>query len=186
MNTRNNGKWSLSWRFGRVGPLRLGLFYILMLFLASCGPKIIPDDIDAKIDKSIVLEDLMKNPGQYLGKRVLLGGEIIEIHVFEGGSEVEILQKPLNARRAPRLTDASLGRFFLADTVFLDPAIYKSGRRVTVVGVVRGSKAKKIGEAERRYPVLAKEHLHLWAPDMSDYLDGGPRFSFGFGAIIHD
>ncbi len=162
------------------------LLFLILFLLTSCSPKIIPDEIDAKIDKTLSYKEIEKNPEKYLGKRVLLGGEIIETHVTQGGSEIEILQKPLNSGRAPRFTDESLGRFFISATTFLDPVIYKSGRRITVVGIVKGSKTRQIGDAKRIYPLLGKEYLHLWAPGSRSPEDGNPRISIGFGAIFHD
>ncbi len=167
--------------------IKRGYFYIFLGFLLiSCGPKIIPDDLDAKIDPFVSFQDLLKNPENYIGKHVLLGGEIIETHVSKDHSEIELLQKPLDARKSPRLTDDSLGRFYISDSSFLDPAIYKSGRRITVVGIVQGSQSRKIGGAERTYPLLERRHLHLWPPESRYSSGSGPRFSIGLGAIFHD
>ncbi len=156
---------------------------LISLLLASCGPKLIPDEIEAHIDPTLSFEEIIENPETHLGKKILLGGEIIETHIYEKGSEIEILQKPLDSGRAPRYTDVSLGRFFLADSTFLDPAIFKSGRRITIVGVVKGMKSKQIGEGERRYPLLEKEFLHLWSPNRGPS-DSAPHFSIGVGAIF--
>ncbi len=161
-------------------------FCLTALLLISCGPKIIPDEISETIDNRLSFEDILKNPKAHLGKTVLLGGEIIETHVLKDGTEIEILQKPLGPGRAPQFTDRSMGRFFLSDITFLDPEIYKSGRRITVVGVVKGSKSKQIGTAEQHYPLLEKTHLYLWPPQSGYASDGSPRISFGFGAIFSD
>lgn len=159
-------------------------FCFITLLLVSCGPKIIPDEIAATIDKNLSFEEILKNPEVHLGKTVLLGGEIIETHVFEKGTEIELLQKPLGPGRAPRFTDQSLGRFFVSDTTFLDPVIFKSGRRMTVVAVLKGSKSRQIGATKHSYPLLEKTHFYLWPPQSGTASDGTPRISFGFGAIF--
>ncbi len=159
-------------------------FCLILFLLTSCGPKIIPDEFEAKIDKSLSFEMIIQNPEPHIGKRILVGGEIIETHVYQDGSEIEILQKPLDSGRVPRFTDKSLGRFFLRHTTFLDPEIYKSGRRITVVGVVQGSKARQIAQAIRTYPILENDYHRLW-PYGSGYNDDHSlRFHFGFGAIF--
>jgi outer membrane lipoprotein len=70
-------------------------------------------------------------------------------------------------------TDESEGRFLVHHSGYLDPAIYRSGRHLTVVGEVMGGKSLKIGEAEYRYPVLTSKFLHLWAKAHRYY---GPNY----------
>lgn len=157
---------------------------IIMTLLASCGPKIIPDEIEVKIDKDLSFEEVSKDPEAYRGKTLLVGGEIIETRNLKEGTEIEILQKPLDAGYVPLPVDASAGRFFLSDPSFLDPAIYKSGRRVTIVGVVKGGRSRHVGGAERLYPVLEKEYIRLWPLGMGRPYDSSPRFHIGLGAIF--
>ncbi len=161
-------------------------FYFMTFLGTACTPKIVPDAIETTIDKTLSFQEIIKKPEAHLGKKILLGGEIIETHVYQEGSEIEILQKPLDSGRAPGFTDESLGRFFLSDTSFLDPVIFASGRRITVVGRVKGSKSRQIGEATRSYPLLEKEFLHLWPQETGHYRDSQSRVSFGVGAIFHD
>ena len=50
---------------------------------------------------------------------------------------------------------------------FLDPAIYRSGRDITVAGEVQGSEVRRLGEIAYRYPVIAALELHLWKEPLS-------------------
>jgi outer membrane lipoprotein len=60
------------------------------------------------------------------------------------------------------LTDKFEGRYLVVVDRFLDPAIYRSGRDITVAGEVRGSEVHRLGEIDYRYPVIAASELYLW------------------------
>ncbi len=157
---------------------------LLFLSLTACGPKVIPKEFEEKLDKKVTFEEVKRNPETYRGKRILVGGEIIETRNLEGKTEIEILQKPLGRDRSPLPVDDSEGRFILIHPSFLDPSVFRSGRRVTAVGVVEGSRSQKIGEAERIYPIFENEHLHLWPVGTGRSHEPSFGISLGFGAIF--
>lgn len=157
------------------------LLCLLLSFwtIASCGPRVIPEDLERKIDKGIQFEEVKKDPEAYKGRRMLVGGEIIEVRNLKDKTEIEVLQKPLGRDRAPLSVDESRGRFFLIHPSFLDPSVFGSGRRLTAVALVEGQRTERIGEAEMVYPVLQSEHIHLWPPGSGDQT--GPSIGIGFG-----
>jgi outer membrane lipoprotein len=164
------------------------LFFLsafLSLFFAGCGSKVIPEEFDEKIDKKVTFEEVKRDPESFRGKRILVGGEIIETRNLQGKTEIEILQKPLGRDRGPLPVDESEGRFVLVHPSFLDPSVFRSGRRVTAVGVVEGSRSQKIGETELVYPILENEHIHLWPVGSGQRTEPtigiGLGFGFGFG-----
>lgn len=166
----------------RVLPL---LFPVLVLFFTGCGPKVIPKEYEEKIDKKVTFEEVKRNPEAFQGKRILVGGEIIETRNLQGKTEIEVLQKPLGRDREPIPVDESEGRFILIHPSFLDPTVFRSGRRITAVGVVSGSRSQKIGETEMIYPILESEHIHLWPIGSGQRTEPsigiGLGFGFGFG-----
>jgi len=137
----------------------LGLLTLLIL-LGGCA--VVPWELRKEIDRSISFQELKENPDAYVGRRVLLGGEIIEAKNLKEQTELQILQKPLGSGDLPVETDESEGRFLVYHSGYLDPAVYRSGRYVTVVGEVMGEKSLRIGEADYRYPVMTSKFLHLW------------------------
>ncbi|MDH7498953.1 MAG: Slp family lipoprotein [candidate division NC10 bacterium] len=138
------------------------LFGFLFIFLILTGCSVVPRELRREVDRSISFQELKQDPDAYVGRKVLLGGEIIETRVLQDEAELEILQKPLGSGDAPVETDQSGGRFLVQKEGYLDPAIYRSGRYVTVVGEVMGEKTLRIGEADYRYPILTAKFLHLW------------------------
>jgi outer membrane lipoprotein len=91
------------------------------------------------VDKGISFPALQQNPDSYKGKVVVLGGQIITTTVKADETWIEVLEKPLDYQQRPSDTDKSSGRFLVRFQGFLDPAIYASGRKLTVAGQVDGS-----------------------------------------------
>jgi outer membrane lipoprotein len=60
---------------------------------------------------------------------------------------------------------------------FLDPAIYKKGTLLSVVGRLSGSATKAIGGLDYVYPKLRAIEIKLWPKTDHHY----PRFHIGIG-----
>ncbi len=156
----------------------LGVIFLSLLF-TSCATRIIPKEMEGQIDWTVSFEQVKSDPNAHLGKTILVGGEIIGMHNKKETTEIEILQKPLGNDRRPLFVDESSGRFIYIHPTFLDPSIYKSGRKVTVVGMVEGARSQNLGEVEIVYPILAGKHLYLWPPYRPH--PGEPSIGIGFG-----
>jgi outer membrane lipoprotein len=142
--------------------------------VVGCAPPF-PKDLLDKTDRNVSFAALQKEPERFSGKLLMLGGTIVDTKNLKDGTQIEVLQKPLDGEGQPAVTDETGGRFLVVTSQFLDGAIYHRGRSVTIIGEVAGSKLQPLGELEYRYPVLTAKGLHLWAPY------SGPRFSVGVG-----
>ncbi len=141
------------------------LVVIFLWFLGGCayGPKVIPEDLRTEISPGVSFREVIQNPQGAIGKTVLWGGAIIETTPHQNGTRIEVLQKTLGTGDRPVETDESGGRFFVeAEGIFLDPAVYKSGRKVTIVGQITEERLETIGELAYRYPSVLSSHIHLW------------------------
>ncbi len=147
-----------------------------LLLLASCGPPF-PKELLAQVDRAVVFPDLQKEPDRYRGRLLLLGGVIVETKNLRDGTQIEVLQRPLDGRGRPEQTDATGGRFLILTDRFHDAAVFHRGREVTVVGEAAGLRTQPLGEVEYRYPLVRSRELHLWSPY------AGPRFSIGVGVF---
>lgn len=114
----------------------------------------------ARID--VPFREVAENPSFYKGYLFIWGGTIVETTGAEDGSEIEVVQNPLDRYGAVKEEDISEGRFLVRSGRFLDPLIYKKGREITVAGVLTGSVKRRIGEALYRYPVLEPKEVYLW------------------------
>lgn len=157
-------KWYI--RFGRVGTMA-GVI-VIALALAGCA-ETISDKFRRQTDKNITFEQLNKNPEQYVGSSVMLGGVIVATENKNSGTLLEIYETKLDSSGEPVNTDNSKGRFLAIDKNFLDSQIYRSGRKVTVLGEVKGVELRKIGEVEYRYPYLEVKDIYLWQNTRSVY-----------------
>ncbi len=136
---------------------------ILLLGVAFVGcAHIFPKDILNQVDSEISFEALLKDPGVFKGKVVLLGGVIVKTENRKNGTLLEIYQTGMNSYGRPINTDVSQGRFLALYDGFLDSEIYSKGRKITIAGVVDGEEVMEIGEIDYHYPYLSVRELHLW------------------------
>jgi len=128
--------------------------------------------------EEIPFSEILTSPDKYKGETVRLGGVIINTENRERESVLEILEQPLNRQGRPKSGDVSGGRFLVVFQEFLDGAIYRPNRPVTIIGEIVGMKTAPIGEATYEYPLLAGREIRLW--EARSYFDR-PRMHFGIG-----
>jgi outer membrane lipoprotein len=92
---------------------------------------------------------------------VRLGGVIIATENRQEETVFEVLEKPLTRSGRPQSGDVSGGRFVVVFSRFLDKAIYRPNRPVTVIGEVIGTKTAPIGELTYTYPLLSGKEIRL-------------------------
>lgn len=151
---------------------------VVATFAPGCAPTF-SKEVMNQVDRTVSFRDLQKAPEQYQGKWVMLGGVIIETRNSAKGSAIEVLETPLDRQGRPRETDETAGRFLIESPEFLDAAVYQPGKRISLVGQVRGQEIRPLGEMNYRYPVITSQELRLWEPGTS------PRVSFGFGLGVY-
>ncbi len=145
---------------------KLFILVLMALLLSGCAHAISEESLRL-VDQRLTFAELRQNPDAYIGKYVLLGGSIASVKNAKKGSEIEVLQTALDSSDMPEDTYYSGGRFIATTVDFLDPLIYKVGRKLTLVGEVTGKQVRAIDEVEYMYPAVAIRELHLW--DRYDY-----------------
>jgi outer membrane lipoprotein len=160
----------------RIGPT----FCLLVLLISACAPVISQTTMNT-VDKNISFAALQQNPDAFKGRVVVLGGQIIATTVKADETWIEVLEKPLDYQQKPSDTDKSSGRFLVRFQGFLDPAIYASGRKLTVAGQVDGKVIRPLKEINYTYPLLSAREHYLWK--LSDTYSS-PRFGIGIGGGV--
>ena len=135
------------------------LVFVAAVFSGCAYP--ISKQMRQQVDPSVSLLDIFIAPETHVGKKVILGGVIVAVRNSKEGSEIEVIQKDLDSSGYPRNVDRSLGRFLFRKSGFLEPQIYKKGRKITGAGAVLGVQAGKVGEADYSFPVIDGEELRL-------------------------
>ena len=141
----------------------------------SCAP-VISTEIRSRVDPQLSFVQIAANPQAYVGKVVLLSGTIIEAINLSQGTRLEILQYPSTSRGRPRTDKPSAGRFLVLAPEYLETAVYRPGRAITVAGEITGARERTLGETVYRYAVVAPHELHLWSEG-----DGLTKLHIGFG-----
>lgn len=159
-------------------------FVVCLLTEACSSQRVIPEPLEPLIDRNVSFREIMDAPESYQGKIVVLGGEVLKAIRLKDGTQIELLQLPLDKQDAPILDrQQSQGRFLALQREFLDPATIAVGTKMTIVGEVSGTKIEHLDDVEYRYPVVLVKHLHPWVKQSNGYGRGYPypRFSIGIG-----
>jgi len=151
----------------------------VLLLSSACTPPVISSATLRQVDQTITIDRLRQSPGVFIRKNVLLGGEIIETRNTAEVTSIMVLALRLDHRGRPLTGNVSGGRFIVRQPTFLDPAIYRPGRKITVAGTVVGEKAMPLGEITYHYPVIENRELYLWPEE--EYLRQEPDVHFGVG-----
>jgi outer membrane lipoprotein len=164
-----------------------GWVAILSLIIVGCSSSRagIPEALEPQIDKNVTFTEVLTSPDSYKGHLIVLGGEVLKARKLKEGTQVELLQLPLNKYQEPT-TDLtqSQGRVLVLHQEILDPATLTPGMLVTFVGEVSGAVIGKIDEVDYRYPTLTVKHWHVWSPGPLEDRRGGPYIGvFGGGDV---
>jgi len=151
-----------------------------MLMLASCAGGISPK-ARSLVTYAGPFATVQQAPDSYAGNIVMWGGRIISVETESGLTDLTVLQMDLNAYGYPGEEGDSRGRFIVQTPEFLDPALYAEGTLITVVGPLKGSETRLIGEMPYLYPVVGITEIKKWAPGG----DPTPKIRFGIGIGAH-
>ena len=138
------------------------LFFGLLLFFISGCPYPISRELREEARENLTFAAVLQNPTAYTGAIVIWGGIIISVFNRKDGTEITVLEIPLDSMERPEAEVRSQGRFIARSLKFLDPAIYSSGRKITIAGEIIGKETKPLGEITYTYPVIAVKQIYLW------------------------
>jgi outer membrane lipoprotein len=141
--------------------LRWLLLYLLSLSMAACAYPI-SEQLREEVTEDVSFQMVLKNPSAYVGDIVLWGGFILRTENLKEGVEIFVLDTPLDYWEDPEPEQYSRGRFIAKTAKFLDPAVYKKGRKITLAGEIIGGTTLPLGEAQYTYPVVMIKQIHLW------------------------
>jgi outer membrane lipoprotein len=136
---------------------------LFLLFVGGCASNV-PIEIREPLPYGPSVAAVQEDIKPYVGKYVRWGGVIVSVDNRPNDTWVEIVAKELGNYGRPVDSDVSLGRFLVRVDGFLDPAVYRADREITVYGVMENQLTRKIGERIYTYPLIKaeKEKLYLW------------------------
>jgi outer membrane lipoprotein len=167
----------------RLKPCKSWWVMAIGLIAACSSQRVIPEALEPLVERAVMFREVAAAPDSYQGKIVVFGGEVLKAKRLKEGTQIELLQLPLDRGERPILDrQQSQGRFLaIQQQEFLDPATIVEGTKMTIVGELSKAKIEHLDDVEYRYPVLIVKHLHVWQAQSDDYARPRPRFSIGVG-----
>ena len=148
------------------------------LLIAGCSHWI-SEQSRALADRTVTYSHLRENPEAYRGKFVLLGGIVAAVTHTDEGTRLEVVEHRLDSRELPDQVVPSRGRFLATTPESLDPAKYKPGALVSMMGEMTGKELQLQGGAEYAYPVIAiREIRAIELPEIHPEYYYGDRHPF--------
>jgi outer membrane lipoprotein len=135
-----------------------------LLLAAGCATsELVPTELESQIARDIPFESIKAEPEKFTGRVVVLGGKVLSAKRLKEGTQIEVLQLPLDKADAPLMTLAqSKGRFLAYQEGFLDPATLPAGTFVSMIAEVTGAKTLPLDEVEYTYPTMKVRTLKIW------------------------
>lgn len=115
-----------------------------------------------------------------IGGSFLWGGNILSMENDQGLTKLTIVSFPLSNSEEPKLKHASTGRFIAHYQGFLEPADFKVGKKVTILGDLTGFKDGKVSQANYKFPLIKVTDINL----LKDNAGGGFRLPVSLGIGI--
>src|SRR5512134_3947944 len=122
----------------RIASLSFLSMYILLWF-GCASSNVVPDSLEPQIDKSLTFDQVIASPDSYRGRTFVVGGEVLKAKRLSEGTQIEVLQLPLDDDQRPvSQRTESQGRLLAMDRQFTDPATLPHGTPVTMVAELTG------------------------------------------------
>jgi len=141
---------------------RFTLFSCILL-LCSCASNIPLEIRENVTEENITVDAARSDSKRFTGHKVRWGGTIASIQNKAQETWIEIVDRPLGSYGRPQINDQSAGRFLARVDGFLDSAIYKVDRPITVFGTIEESVPGNIGEYSYNYPTVRATSHYLWS-----------------------
>ena len=143
-----------------------GLLLIIALFsLNACGPvTAFPPEITNGADTNFDFHAWRVLPKATVGRKVQLGGRIVQVNEVNDGLVIIAAQLPVVERPAygPRDSGKRAGEYAIFYSGTIAPKSLRPGNRLMVIGVTEQSQPVNVDEVQRSLPSLTAQCLHIW------------------------
>ena len=129
--------------------------------ISGCGYPL-SKQIRAQAAKDLTFPMVLADPDAHRGRIVIWGGSIIQTTTLAKGSELLVLEAPLDSSGEPVSPRTTRGRFIVRAARFLDPIIFAQNSQITVGGEVAGKEARPLDKTAYTYPVIEAREIYLW------------------------
>ncbi|MFQ5715644.1 MAG: Slp family lipoprotein [Nitrospinales bacterium] len=148
----------------------------LVFFMVAGCLAGLPDKVLKEADPSVSFDNLVRFTKSYKGKMVVLGGTIVSMKDVRSGSELAILQLPLDRHGMPKPGDRPGGIFLVRHNKSIDRSSFRKGQRITLAAKVIGRRIREKNQGKFSFPLLRLEEYQLWSEKDSV---GGDVLNYG-------
>ena len=143
--------------------------FIIPLFVmaASCAHVISGTNLETAM-VNVPFREVQGHIDEYLGKKFIFGGIIADIINTKAGGEIEVVQTPIDRWGNVVAQDVSDGRFIVRTEKHIDPFIFRTGKEITISGMLVETQKKMLSGGEETYPVFEAAEIRL-RPDDTYY-----------------
>lgn len=164
---------------------------LLLLCASACAQnEVIPQPLEARLDRDLRFVDVKRQPDAYRGKLMLVGGKVVSVTPLKEGTRIELQQMPLSSQLVPDATRQEGDDRFVVidlDKKISDPAVLENNELITIVGEVLGSDTVTVNDHEQVVPKFGIKHVTVWERDSLlpfygytvPYPSGYGRYSYG-------
>ena len=161
------------------------LLSVLLVLPGCITSELVTKEMESQVARDIPFEALKAEPGKFTGRVVVLGGKVLAAKRLKEGTQVEVLQLPLDGADAPIMhLPQSKGRFLAYQEAFLDPATIPEGTAVSMIAEVTGHKTQPLDEVDYSYPTLKIRTLKVW-PEQRYLPWPGPYYPYMYRYPYH-
>lgn len=139
---------------------------LLPFFWANgCGPMMVfPPEISTGADTNFDFNAWRVLPKATVGRKVQLGGRIVQVNEKNDGLVIIAAQLPVVERPAygPRDTGKRAGEYAIFYSGAIHPKSLRLGNHLMVIGVTEQAQIVNVDEVQRSLPSLTARCLHIW------------------------
>lgn len=164
--------------------LRTSLICLCAVY-GACAPQgVFPTKVTDGIDANFDFARWRTMPNEAEGKKVQIGGRIVDSHVSNDMVVLVVSQLPIVNQPAygPKDNGKNNGDFVIIYQGQIEASILQSGNRVIVIGMTRPAKLVTVGDLSRNFPIVSAQCLHVWNTQGRD-IDEFPFFEAGYETL---
>lgn len=171
--------------FARLRIAALGPLCALLVLPGCITSELVTKEMESQVARDIPFEALKAEPDTFKGRVMVLGGKVLAAKRLKEGTQIEVLQLPLDGADAPIMhLPQSKGRFLAYQEAFLDPATIPEGTAVSMIVEVTGHKTQPLDEVDYTYPTLKIRTLKIW-PEQRYMPWPGPYYPYMYRYPYH-
>ncbi len=160
---------------------RMVIVLCSLLIGACASTQVFPPEAMEGVDKNFDFTAWRMMPNAKAGKKIQLGGRIIQAEAKEGGVVLVVVQLPIVEHPAygPKDNGKRSGEFVVSYQGKIDPSSLQPGNRLVVVGATQNAKVVMVDDIQRSLPSVAARCLHIWNTGGREVADF-PSFGGGY------